>query len=53
MALPNWGRAVLDYGLILLILAAILWVIAFRGPNDEEKDETVVPVRSGDTGGGL
>ena len=29
MLVPNWARAVFDYGLILLVGAAVMWIVWF------------------------
>lgn len=42
-SMPGWFRAVLDYGLILLLLVVILWLISHKKEvSDEDENEAVV-----------
>lgn len=44
--MPAWLRATLDYGLILLVLLVILWVIVFVPRKDVSGDEKTTMVDS-------
>ncbi len=50
MAMPGWARNTLDYGLILLLLAVILWLVFYGKEVPDENENEAVVSWCGDSG---